>query len=215
MAKKNSINNKSGDLTIDPGASGDSFIQFDISTTGEFRIGVDDTDDSFRISQGSALGTNDTFTMTADGINLMPLTPCSLAHNSSSDVNVTGDGTVVSPVDYDTSIFDQGSNFASDTFTAPVTGVYLLSVQVFWQDLGAHTGGLITLVTSNRSYQYNAGDPSAYRGGINMSHCFSLIVDMDASDTALVSTVVSGSTKTVDIFGAGGMYTYFGANLIA
>ena len=42
MAKINAINNQSAELTIDPGASGDSFIQFDINTTGEFRVGVDD-----------------------------------------------------------------------------------------------------------------------------------------------------------------------------
>ena len=45
MATKNSLNNKSQELTIDPGASGDSFLQFNINTTGEFRIGVDDTDE--------------------------------------------------------------------------------------------------------------------------------------------------------------------------
>lgn len=42
MATKNSIGNKSQDLTLDPGASGDSFVQFDINGTGKFRVGVDD-----------------------------------------------------------------------------------------------------------------------------------------------------------------------------
>ena len=106
MAKINAINNKSGELTIDPGASGDSFVQFDINGTSEFRIGVDDTDDSFRISQGSALGTNDTFVMTAAGEITMPLQSAFSAYNSSDDLNATGDGTSFT-CEFDTEIFDQ------------------------------------------------------------------------------------------------------------
>ena len=60
MAKINSINNKSSELTIDPGSSGDSFIQLDINSTSKFIIGVDDDDsDKFKISAGGALGTGD------------------------------------------------------------------------------------------------------------------------------------------------------------
>jgi len=84
MAKVNSIDNQSESLTIDPGASGDSFVQFDINATGEFRIGVDDTDDSFRVSQGSALGTNDTFIMTDAGEKTTPLQPAFLAYVGST-----------------------------------------------------------------------------------------------------------------------------------
>ncbi len=40
MAQNNALNKKSQELTVDPGASGDSFVQFDINATGEFRIGV-------------------------------------------------------------------------------------------------------------------------------------------------------------------------------
>ena len=80
MATKNSIDNAVQDLTIDPGATGDSFIQFDINATGEFRIGVDDASgDAFVIAQGSALGTNDTFVMTAAGERTMPLQSAFLA----------------------------------------------------------------------------------------------------------------------------------------
>ena len=65
-----------GAVIVDPGASGDSFIQFNINTTAEFRIGVDDDDgDSFKISQGSALGTNDTFVVTSSGEITIPLQP--------------------------------------------------------------------------------------------------------------------------------------------
>ena len=54
---------------------------------------------------------------------------CFLAFNSVTDSNVTGAGQLVT-VDFDTEVFDQGSDFASDTFTAPVTGKYNLSMNI-------------------------------------------------------------------------------------
>lgn len=55
-------------ITIDPGASGDSFVQYNINSTGEYRLGVDDDDgDAFKLSQGSALGTNDLIVVQPEG----------------------------------------------------------------------------------------------------------------------------------------------------
>ena len=141
MATKNSINNKTQDLTIAPGTSGDSFVQFDINATGEFRIGVDDTDDSFRISQGSALGTNDTFIVTDAGEITEPLQPAFLATVTSQISNVTGDGTLYVLV-WDAEVFDQGSNFdGTSTFTAPIAGRYLFEVCV---GVGGITSSLVS-----------------------------------------------------------------------
>ena len=203
MATKNSINNKSGSLTLDPGASGDSFLQFNINSTGEFRIGVDDTDDSFRISQGSALGTNDTFIMDVNGIRLAPLLPAFLALNSSTRTNVTGDSTAYTMV-FDTEKFDLNNDFATPTFTAPVTARYAFNIQFLLKGIGgSHSAGTCSLVTSNRTYLVHMGDPSVYVGGDNFTYSTSFIADMDVSDTATVSLVVSGSTKSVDFFGGG------------
>ena len=64
----NALNNTSSDFTIDPLTAADSFIQFDEVTVGKWRIGNDETDDSFTISSGSALGTNNRLNVAADGI---------------------------------------------------------------------------------------------------------------------------------------------------
>ena len=57
MAKNNAINNRLTDFTIDPGATGDSYVQFAINGTDEWRLGVDDdADDAYKLAQGSALG---------------------------------------------------------------------------------------------------------------------------------------------------------------
>lgn len=208
MARKNSIDNFTQDLTVDPGASGDSFIQFDINGTGEFRLGVDDTDDSFRISQGSALGTNDTFVMTDAGERTMPLQPAFLAYQASQAANVTGSGanyflgTSVAL----TEVFDQNSDFNTNgTFTAPITGRYALYVWITLSDITSSANDMnLQFNTSNRIYvsmQCEAGNV-ANTSGI-LSTGFSAFADMDSGDTCRYRIVVIGeSGNPVDVDGS-------------
>lgn len=204
MAKKNAINNKSQELTVDPGAAGDSFVQFDINTTGEFRIGVDDTDDSFRISQGSALGTNDTFVMTSVGERTMPLQPAFLADLRTTDTDITGDATVfqLGSGNALTEVFDQGSDFNTNgTFTAPITGRYYLHSSILMDDVAAaFTTGIMRFVTSNATYHCAYSHPGQV-AAVNdlLIYSGAAFVDMDASDTATVEVQISGSTKTIDL----------------
>lgn len=207
MVKINSINNKSQDLTIDPGVSGDAFIQFDINSTSEFRIGVDDTDsDSYKISQGSALGTNDTFIMTSAGARTLPLQPTFLAYLSSTVNNVTGDSTAYK-IAFDSEITDIGSNFNTTTyeFTAPITGLYRLETTFQLTGVpssgapGSYSGGI---TTSNRGYTQQFSAIRIHTGG-ELSICFSVLADMDASDTAYVQFLVDASSKVVDVYSSG------------
>lgn len=199
---QNAINNSASDLTIDPGASGDSFVQFDINTTGEFRIGVDDTDDSFRMSQGSALGTNDTFIMTAAGERTMPLQPAFSALIATSDLNRTGAGTfyTVGTNTAWTEIFDQNSDFNTNgTFTAPITGRYYLTASITVTGCTNASLFIVYIVTSNRIYPTINARPSS---AANETTTLSCLADMDASDTATVQISVSGEAgDTVDILG--------------
>ena len=110
--------------------------------------------------------------------------------------NVTGDGTVYTIV-YGSEVFDQGADFSSTTFTAPVTGRYQVSGQVMLSNMASgHTTASINVVTSNRSYlqQFN---PYAISSGTLAPMPFSAIVDMDAADTITVTAAVSGGAKTV------------------
>jgi len=218
---KNSINNKAQDLTIDPGASGDSFVQFNINGTGEFKIGVDDdASDAFKISQGSALGTTDTFVMSAAGERTMPLQPAFLAYNSSTLLNVTGDNTSYT-VAFDSKIYDQNSDYNTGTytFTAPVTARYKVSIIT---NLGgctaSHNSSQIDLVTSNRSYaSLSSFSPAAVKTVWGtMSLNATLEVDMDAADTAYVVVNVQGGTKVIVITGGASstIYSLFSATLI-
>ena len=199
MPTKNSVNNATGDLTVDPGASGDSFVQFDINATGEFRIGVDDDDgDEFKISQGSALGTNDTVTITSDGEMREPFTPAVNARTATTG-NQTGDGTLFT-INWSTEIFDQGSNLSGTTFTAPITGKYrIISFQLLNGVTALHTTGNFEIVTSNRTYRamlatYSIRNPNSNSMDMGSN---AVLADMDASDTATITVTVSNSGLTV------------------
>ena len=202
MAKINAINNQSESLTIDPGASGDSFVQFDINGTGEFRIGVDDdASDAFKISQGSALGTNDTFTITEDGERNMALTPCYSGELSAAAFNVTGDGTVCT-VSTNTETFDQSGDRTSTTFTAPVTGRYYLHWAVASRNAQSSNNlSIVNIVTSNRTYQCGKLNQYPLLAGTEGDYSFmvSVLADMDAADTATCTLTVSGGGKVIDI----------------
>jgi len=202
---QNALNNSSSDLTIDPGASGDSFVQFDINTTGEFRIGVDDTDDSFRISQGSALGTNDTFVMTAGGERTMPLQPAFAASLGSLDANVTGNGTTYTfgtNVSF-TEIFDQGSDFAISgaAFTAPISGRYNFFSLTNMQQTTNGTQANYLIVTSNLAFTATGMNADNCRniGGL-CNFTSSVFADMDAADVTTFTVVIDGiGADTADL----------------
>ncbi len=204
-------------ITIDPGASGDSFVQFDINTTGEFRIGVDDTDDSFRISQGSALGTNDTQVITAGGEVTFPLTPCFLATHTVLQDNVTGNGTTAT-VNFTTEIFDQNSDYdGTNLFTAPITGRYLFACSIRANVVAtADSGNMTIFTTSNRDYGSNNFDHGAVANSGNALHTtMTAIADMDASDTCVVSINMLGQgADTVDL-PDNATATWFSGKLIA
>jgi len=129
----------------------------------------------------------------------MPSQPAFLRRPASEQSNlaINVDHTVV----FGTEVFDQGSDFSGNTFTAPVTGKYQLnaSVQVYGSD-SATTYHHVKIKTSNRDYQKNhslnrySGDP-AYQ-----TYTVSSVCDMDANDTAYVQIVVPNSgTAQADI----------------
>jgi hypothetical protein len=117
--------------------------------------------------------------------------------------NVTGDGTVftLGTTTALTKIFDQANNFATGTFTAPVTGRYMLTCAVA---VGGVVAGLVnvtvSMVTSNRTYLIytaNAANVANNFGSIQITG--SVLADLDAADTYTVTLSVTGGSKVVDI----------------
>jgi len=198
MAKINTINNSTEELTIDPG-TGDSFLQFDINGTGEFRIGVDDDDsDKFKISQGSALGSNDCIVIESTGEITKPLQPAFLAYLGTTDTNVTGDSSVyvLGGGNALTEIYDIGSNFNTNgTFTAPKTAKYFFQFTIGTADLIGQNY-LLIISTTDRDYYINKRADVTSNG--YQRFCGSLLVSLTAADTVQFKMVCAGGSKTVD-----------------
>ena len=217
----NSIDKKSGSITVDPGASEDSFVQFDINGTSKFKVGVDDDDsDAFKISHGSALGTTDTFIMSSEGEQTIPLQSAFSAYLSSTASNVTGDGTVYTII-CDTKSFDLNSDYNNTTglFTAPVTGKYCILMTTFMtvEAAGGSTMRMQPIIGGDNFYVPYAPArkeiTNLYGPNTNLTMFLSIIRDLDAADTVVFAVRSFGGTKINDIYG-GSIYTVFSVYLI-
>ena len=194
------------------------------NTTGALRIGIEssvggllatgtaayasvissNTATALQLAGGGTIG----ISIANGGAVTMPAQPAFLA-TANTQTDVTGDGTTYTVL-FANEIFDQGSNFASNTFTAPVTGRYFLSARIsFYGLLVGHTFQLFSIITSNRSYRTlnNVVTNSFTENGMGVS----VLADMDAGDTATVQLEIAGSTKVVDIDAA--VYTDFSGHL--
>ena len=95
--------------------------------------------------------------------------------------------------------YDIGSNLASNTFTAPITGKYLITYMLNFDELHeAHTQFVIGIKTSNYEYSFtqspkNDLDTTIYTIGFSASQ----ICDMDSSDTmTFVIDITLGGAQT-------------------
>lgn len=178
----------------------DATHQATISGGQAWTWGLDNSDsDAFVIASSSTLGTTNIMRSATTGEINYPLQPAFLAQPSAGATDVTGDGTAYTVV-LGTEIFDQNGDFASNTFTAPVTGRYQLSaIFAISTILAGHTTGLFEFTTSNRNVSSFNSPAACQTAGNVLRLSQSLLMDMDAADTANLTITVSGSTKTVDV----------------
>jgi len=202
MAKQNSIGNATGSLTVDPGAAGDSSLQFSISGTPEFVIGVYDTDDSFRISQGNTPAVNDCLIVESTGVQRRPLNPLFAAFRETTLSNVTGSNNTYN-ISMDGESYDIGGHYSGVTFVAPVTGIYLVVGNIQLQELTTtHQGSFFALLTSNRNFRGNTYNTTINKPAGTMRLVGSCLVDMDAGDNLRSNIRTFGAgTNTVDVYG--------------
>ncbi len=165
-------------------------------------------------SSGDTVVINDPCTLGGAAVN--PTLPAFLALNDAHDLNVTGDGTVAT-VPFPVEVFDLAGNFATNTFTAPVTGKYRFSASVLvFGLLAAHNEHEIALVTTKRQYK---GIFDSFAANTNIFTYRKLdvaaLVDMDASETAYITVTISGGTKVCDIYGTSYGMTYFSGELVS
>jgi len=145
-------------------------------------------------------GTNNTERMRIDttGAVTKPLQPAFLVEPASTQANFAVGSEVV--VAFGTEIFDQNADFASSVFTAPVTGKYQFNVQLRVENIDtAANYYYFGFKASNRSINaiLDLGGHSA--DIVYYSFSFSMLIDMDASDTCKVVIFQSNGTAQVDI----------------
>ncbi len=122
--------------------------------------------------------------------------PAFLVTNASKQENMADAATLV----FGTEIFDQGGDFAANTFTAPVTGRYQLSFIAYLLAIDSGSSVLhIRLITSNRSYYYFIS-PAVLASDPGYWHIAgSILADMDAADTAYLTFNYTGGAQQVDL----------------
>ena len=185
-----------GDVTIGDASAADKKILFD-GNAQDFHIGLDDSADSLTIGLGSALGTTSHMVFDANGHITKPLQPAFQVQPSSDQNNVNDNDTIA----FGYEEFDQNGDFASNIFTAPVTGKYLLtaSVRVDLVDIDANWVR-VEIITSNQDYKSSIIDPGVLASDPNYwTFSQTVLADMDANDTAKVQYGQSGGAVQADI----------------
>jgi len=169
----------------------------------------------FMITTNSAGTVAEKMSISATGAMTLPSQPAFMAHEQSNQSNVTGNGAAYHEP-FTTEIFDQGNDFNSSngTFTAPVTGRYLLTSSIRLQGLTtALTYGVISLVTSNRYWNvYTSAEETSVTAGFFIAG----VADMDANDTCHVLIALYGMPgNTADVAGSSSNSISFSGVLVA
>jgi hypothetical protein len=108
-----------------------------------------------------------------------------------------------STLTFDNEKFDVGANFASNTFTAPVTGKYQLSFIAMFTAIDNNAAFIDFLLTTSNNVFENAQDFGVHTGtAVYSSFGISILADMDAGDTAICQYYQSGGNATADFSGA-------------
>ena len=158
------------------------------------------------------LGTNNTQQMRIDtsGNITKPNQPSFLVYKNPSQNNLATDTTVT--ITFENEVFDVGTNFASNTFTAPVTGKYLLgSTLILGQPSTAAAYVSLIIKTSNRDYTAVLNDYDAFDSTvIYWSVGGTFVCDMDAGDTAFVGIYQGGGSATTDVYASTTGSIFFG-----
>ena len=155
-------------------------------------------------------------TATLDATNRMTNTaqPAFSAYLAASQANKTGNATVYQlGTDALTEIFDNGGDFnVNGTFTAPVTGKYLLSAVVYINTCTIATYITLSIVTTARTYNITFQRPA---GGQNLSQILTVLADMAAGNTAVVQVATGGEAgATNQIVGGAAVQTGFSGYLV-
>jgi hypothetical protein len=139
--------------------------------------------------------------------------PAFFAYIDSSPSNVTGDGTAY-VLACNNVLYDNNSNYNNSTytFTAPVTGIYIVSIGVLFLNTVTASTPTLQLAGTSPTLTYGNYAGLAHAGNFPMSVVWPR--KMTAGDTFQAQVVVGGGSKTVGVYGGvGDARTWFSAYL--
>jgi len=206
-----SVSSTSDELVIEGSSVGMSFLD---ATDGATRIAFGDSGDNDigKIVYGHSSNQMEFVTNAATGLVISsagevtkPLQPAFHVEPASQQSNMATGAQVV----WGTENFDIGSNFASNTFTAPVTGKYFIGHSIRLMALD-HTASyyLIQITASNRNH-YHIFDPGGFdEDSTYQEFTNAVLLDMDANDTLDIAFAYSGGSQQVDLSTASYFYGY-------
>ena len=152
---------------------------------------------ALQFQTGTTSSVSEAMRITSSGEITKPLQPAFNVHPASEQSNVAINQNVT--VVFGTERFDVGSNFSSNTFTAPVTGKYLLTTNLYLDDFDASADYFQTEIhTSNYTYKVISESSSNDHDTYNFSS-LSVVADMDANDTAIVRVFQGSGAAQVDM----------------
>jgi len=213
------------ELVIEANANSGISILSSTSTAGRIYFGDSGDDDIGQIrynhddnSMNFKTNTNDALKIDSAGNVTKPLQPVFLVRPSSDQADLATGATDVA---WGAEIFDVGANFASNTFTAPVTGKYQFHVSLYLSNIDIDTTLFdVTLIASNRTQRLMAANfAKDFSADGNNFHSMnaSTILDMDASDTISVRMNITGGGGVIHLNGgapSSAFYTAWSGALI-
>ena len=191
-------------LALDISSTDPRIYMIDTTSAGStYKTKFGQYNDTFLISTND--GANDAIKIYANGEVIKPLQPTFIV-KASSQLNVTGNGTSYNVI-FDSEIKDVGNNFSGTTFTAPITGSYILTCHVDFNGGNNNvTDTYLQFESSNRDFKVytikgGAGGGTGTQAGIlygtgdgqGMGLSGSCIADMDANDTVYLRLTVNGA----------------------
>ena len=149
-------------------------------------------------SAGATISFTEVMKIDANGQVTKPLQPAFSVTDSGPQSDYATNSTVT--IGFDTEVFDVNGDFASSTFTAPVTGKYVLCGNITFSNLDQDADFTsVTIDTSNRNYT-NIIDPEGFDKDLSyFSFTITVVADMDASDTAKMTFYQSGGAAVADL----------------
>ena len=136
-------------------------------------------------------GGSERMRISSAGIVTTPYQPAFLANATGQDNIPIAANTVVI---FGRERFDQGGNFASNTFTAPVTGAYQFDVNIYAQSIDSNAAYVqISLKTTLRQYYYIFSTTSLDQDAAYMVFPISVLANMDEGDTAYVEVQLNAT----------------------